>query len=83
MIVPLSIFHVVLGWADVASDVVGVVSTGAIAARLPPLCGMPLRPFFWTWMLVQCALLLANLGVQVRIARGRARTRRAIAGALR
>ncbi|GBF95375.1 hypothetical protein Rsub_07803 [Raphidocelis subcapitata] len=68
MIVPLSIYHVVLGWADVASDFVSILSTGAIMAALPPLCGMPLRPFFLTWMIVQCALLLANLGVQTAFA---------------
>jgi hypothetical protein len=61
---PLSPFHVLLGWVDIITDVCSIYSTAAIAQRTEPLCGHELRGFFGGCFVMQLALLLGNLTSQ-------------------
>jgi len=67
---PLSFWHVVLGWADLATDLIGAVSTLVITRSLQELCGMNLRPYFVVCFVVQLALLIGNLTAQASGALG-------------
>jgi hypothetical protein len=65
---PLSSYHVLLGWVDVASDVWGVYSTGVIAQRIQPLCEVSFNSFFSGCFMMQLLLLLGNLIAQSLLA---------------
>jgi hypothetical protein len=65
---PLSSYHVFLGWVDIVSDVWGVYTTGVIAQRIQPLCRISFSRFFWGCFFTQLLLLLGNLTAQSLLA---------------
>jgi hypothetical protein len=67
---PLSLYHVLLGWLDIVSDVWGIYSTGVIAQRIQPLCEVSFSRFF----IMQLLLLLGNLIAQSLLAMRNAAT---------
>jgi hypothetical protein len=62
---PLSIWHVMLGWMDVTTDIVSVACTMVVYKALKPLCGLDLQPYFLLFFYIQLFLLLGNLCAQV------------------
>ena len=70
MALPLSSWHVILGWADLLTDVMGIISTKKLAttSRLSPfelaVCGVVLSNYFHVCFMIQLALLSANLLAQ-------------------
>ena len=63
---PLSSWHVFLGWADLVTDVMGAISTWQLASsgQYDNLCGLRLSNYFMVCFIVQLVFLAANLLAQ-------------------
>lgn len=69
---PLSVWHVLLAWLDLVTDVLGAISTRQLALQLRSLCGMRLAAFFNCCASIQLLLLAGSILVQGALAAMRA-----------
>ena len=67
---PLSSWHVLLGWVDLVTDIMGAISTWKLASsgQYDNLCGLRLSNYFMVCFVVQLAFLAANLLAQSALA---------------
>ena len=57
---PLSLWHVVMGWVDLITDVCGIVSTKFLSETIPPVCGVNVQYYFRVCFFLQLAFLIGN-----------------------
>ena len=77
MALTLSSWHVILGWADLITDIISVISTRRLATLAQyrrEICGVTMSNYFQVCFIIQLALLSANLLAQSILAAKNAMT---------
>ena len=77
MALTLSSWHVILGWADLITDIISVISTGRLATLdqyRREICHVTMSHYFQVSFKIQLALLSANLLAQSVLAAKNAMT---------